>query len=163
MQISVLHTSWYHDILIFRYYLVILNGVVHFMRFVPFPSTFMQDEVLQFSNWMYGLNLLPTSKTVHPVQFKRWAIRMNMLRNQSRWCFLKCLFILVCQHCKENEEWPSCDRGVWWRGSAQKVSQWNCRPQTTASWGKCQNSPPHFSHFLSLAYDCKLLEISTNV
>lgn len=53
---------------------------------------------------------------------------------------MKCIFLLVCQHCQEDEERPSCDRGVWWRGSAQKVSKRNRRPQATASRGKYHHS-----------------------
>lgn len=61
-------------------------------------------------------------------ELKTWSIKAD------------CLFLSVCQHCKENEERPSCDRGVWWRCPAQKISQWNRGPQATASWGKCQNN-----------------------
>lgn len=124
---------------------VIWNGTVDLIRFASFPCTLMQNETLQLCSWMYRLNLLPTSEKVNMRQ-----------RNQSMWCFTKCLFILVCQHCKENEERPSCDRGVWWRCSAQKISQWNCRPQATTSRGKCHHSFFFFSSvMLCLAYHCK--------
>ena len=57
--------------------------------------------------------------------------------------------LIVCQHCKENEERPSCDRGVWWRGSAQKVPKWDRWPQAKTSRGKCH---PSFSLLIRVPF-----------
>lgn len=125
--------------------------MVHFKRFCPLPCTIMQDAPLQLDVWLESARNIQ-EQSIQKVQLyenlKHERLQRMRLKNHSGWCFTKCLFISVCQHCKENEERPSCDRGVWWRSSTQKVSQWNCRPQAAASRGKWSLFFPSFYFFV---------------